>query len=158
LTVENQERTTRRVTANASPATATLASCPSTWQGVDNAEIIDTVQARPAPVVPVSVDAIRLVAVATCPALAGHQPRRNPNHALAVNEQEPLEGARDMPAVLQRPHSLSAQIARPTQCFCEAAVADLDRLVAQQLARPGGHRGDRVRALVSHLGGAYGRQ
>ena len=46
-------------------------------------------------------------------ALAGHQPRRDADDALAADEQEPLERARDVPAVLQRPDPLAAQAARP---------------------------------------------
>ena len=94
------------------------------------------------------VDAVGLAAVATTAALAGHQPRRDPDHALAMNEQEPLEGTGNVPAVLQRPHPLVLQAARPVQRRREASITNRDRLVAQQLAADGGDRGDRVRALV----------
>ena len=94
------------------------------------------------------VDAVGLAALAAAAALAGHQPRRDPDDALAADEQEPLEGARDVPAVLQRPDPLVAQPARPVQRRGEPALTDLDRLVAQQLAGARGDRGDRVRALV----------
>ena len=67
------------------------------------------------------VDAVGLAAIAAGAALAGHQPRRDANDALAVDEQKPLEGARDVPAVLQRPDPLVAQAARPVQRRGEAA-------------------------------------
>jgi hypothetical protein len=46
------------------------------------------------------VDVIGLAAVAVRAALAGHRPGRDPDDALAVSEQETLERARDMLAVL----------------------------------------------------------
>ena len=51
-----------------------------------------------------------------------------------MDEQEPLERAGDVPAVLQRPDPLGAQAARPIQRRGEAALADLDGLLAEQLA------------------------
>ena len=39
--------------------------------------------------------------------------RRDPDHALAARDQEPLQRARDMPAILQRPDPLAVQAARP---------------------------------------------
>ena len=39
------------------------------------------------------VDQVGLAAVAAAAPLAGHQPRRDPDDALATDEQEPLEGA-----------------------------------------------------------------
>ena len=61
------------------------------------------------------VDAVGLAALAAAAARAGHQPRRDPDHALATDEQKPLERARDVPAVLQRPDPLAAQAASPVQ-------------------------------------------
>src|SRR4051812_42256147 len=63
-------------------------------------------------------------------------------------EQETLQGARDMATVLQRPHPLAAQTARPLQRSDEPSIADLDGLLAQQRAAGRGHSSDRVRALV----------
>ena len=63
-------------------------------------------------------------------------------------EQKPLERARDVPAVLQRPHPLVAQAARPRPAPRKPALADRDRLLAQQLAGARADRGDGVRALV----------
>jgi hypothetical protein len=65
-----------------------------------------------------------------------------------MNEQEPLEGAGDVSAVLQRPDPLGAQAARPIKSRGEPAITDPDGLVAQQLAARCGSRGDCVRALV----------
>ena len=79
---------------------------------------------------------------------AGHQPRRHPDHALAASDQEPLKRARDVPAVLQRPHPIAAETARPLQHLVKAAHADADRLIAEHLAGRRGDPGDRVRALV----------
>ena len=59
------------------------------------------------------VDAVGLAALAAARARAGHQPGRDPDDALAAGDQEPLEGARDVPAVLQRPDPLAAEAARP---------------------------------------------
>jgi hypothetical protein len=94
------------------------------------------------------VDAIRLAALAAAAALPGHQPRRDPHHALAVDQQESLERARDVAAVLQRPYPLGAQPARPIHHGGEPALADVNGLVAEQLAGCRRDRGDRVRALV----------
>jgi hypothetical protein len=94
------------------------------------------------------VDRVGLAAVAAAAPLAGHQPRRNPDDALATDQQEPRERAAHMPAVLRRPHPLGAQPARPIQHDGEPALADLDGLVAEQLAGCRRDRGDSVRALV----------
>ena len=79
----------------------------------------------------------------------GHQLGRDAQDALAASDQKPLKGARDMPAVLQRPDPLAAKPARPDQQRREPASADLDGLLAHQLAGRRSDRGDRVRALVS---------
>jgi hypothetical protein len=52
------------------------------------------------------VDAIGLATLAARPARVGHQPRRHPDDPFAASDQKPLEGARDMPAVLQRPDAI----------------------------------------------------
>jgi hypothetical protein len=49
------------------------------------------------------VDAVGLAAVTAGAPLTGHQPGGDPDDALAVDEQESLEGARHMATVLQRP-------------------------------------------------------
>jgi hypothetical protein len=48
-----------------------------------------------------------------------------------MSEQETLEGARDMAAILKRPHPLLAQPAGPIQRRRKPAVTDLDRRVAE---------------------------
>ena len=53
---------------------------------------------------------------------------------LAARDQKPLEGARDVPAVLQRPHPLAAEPARPRNKRGEALGADL-RPSARRAAR-----------------------
>jgi hypothetical protein len=61
------------------------------------------------------VDAVGLATITPGAALAGHQPGGDANDPLAAGHQQPLEAARDMPAVLQRPHALGAQAASPRQ-------------------------------------------
>ena len=95
------------------------------------------------------VDRIGLAALASALASAGRQVRRDPQHPLAAADQKPLQRPRDVPAVLKRPDPLAIQAARPPQQRIEPAPADLDRLLAQQLAGRGRDRGDRVRTLVS---------
>ena len=61
-------------------------------------------------------DRVDLVALATLAARApraGHQPCRDPNHALAARDQKPLQRARDMAAILQRPDPFAGKAARP---------------------------------------------
>jgi hypothetical protein len=59
------------------------------------------------------IDSVRLARLARALPRAGHQLRRNANHALAALEQEPLQRPRDMPAILKRPHPLATDAARP---------------------------------------------
>jgi hypothetical protein len=94
------------------------------------------------------VDAVGLAAPAGTSTRVGHQLRRHAQDPLAAFDQKPLEGARDMPAVLQRPDPLAAEPARPDDKRGKALGADLDRLLAQQFAGCRRDRGDRVRALV----------
>jgi len=94
------------------------------------------------------VDAVGLAAPARAAPRVGHQLRRHAHDPLAACNQEPLEGARDVPAVLQRPHPLAAQPARPHDKRSEPLGADLDRLLGHQLAGCRRDRGDRVRALM----------
>src|SRR6185436_3234511 len=54
-----------------------------------------------------------------------------------------------MPAILKRPDASVVHAARAPQQRIEPTPADLDGLLAQQLAGRGRHGGDRVRALVS---------
>jgi hypothetical protein len=77
-----------------------------------------------------------------------HQLGRHAQDPLATPDQKPLERARDMPTVLQRPHPLAAEAPRPCQQRSKARGADLDRLLAHELASHRRQRDDRVRALV----------
>jgi hypothetical protein len=61
-----------------------------------------------------------------------------------VDEQEPLEGTRDMAAVLQRPHAVRVETAGPVQRRSEPALTDRDRRVAAELAGARGHGGEGV--------------
>jgi hypothetical protein len=81
------------------------------------------------------VDAVGLPAGANLTTRRRHQPGRDPQDALSTTDQKPLKRSRDMPTVLQRPDPLAAETARPTQQRCEPPGADLDRLLAHQLAR-----------------------
>ena len=95
------------------------------------------------------VDRIGLPALSGALASASRQVRRDPQHPLAAGDQKPLQTPGDMPAVLKRPDPLAIKAARPPQQRIEPAPADLDGLLAQQLAGRGRDRGDRVRTLVS---------
>src|SRR4051812_8488011 len=53
-----------------------------------------------------------------------------------------------MPAVLQRPHPLASEAARPDHQRREPAGTDRDRLVAEHLTGRSVDRRDRMRALV----------
>ena len=53
-----------------------------------------------------------------------------------------------MPAVLHRPHPFAAELTRPNNQRGKALGADLDGLLAEQLAGRRRDRGDRVRAFV----------
>jgi hypothetical protein len=66
----------------------------------------------------------------------------------AAPDQKPLQGARDMPAVLDRPHPFAVKPPRPHDQPGKALGADLNRLLAHHLAGRRRDRGDRVRALV----------
>src|SRR4051794_13115866 len=54
-----------------------------------------------------------------------------------------------MPTVLERPHPLAVEAARPPQQAIEPAPTDRDRLLTPQLAGHRRDRGDRMRPLVS---------
>ena len=60
--------------------------------------------------------------------------RVDPQHPFAALDQKPLQRRRDVPAVLDRPHAIVAQPARPSQQTCGALGARQDGLLAEQLA------------------------
>ena len=94
------------------------------------------------------VDRVRLAALARGAPGAGHVLRRDAHDPLAAGDQEPLERAGDVPAVLDRPHPLCVERPRPPQQLAERALA---RRHGQLAARGGGERVDRaagVRSLV----------
>jgi hypothetical protein len=72
------------------------------------------------------VDAIGLAALARALARLGHQVGRDAQHALAALDQEPLQGSRYVPAVLQRPDTIPVEIACPRQQRQEPRAADLN--------------------------------
>jgi hypothetical protein len=77
------------------------------------------------------VDAVGLPAPASAATRVGHQLRRHAHYALAAFDQKPLLGARDVAAILQRPHPFGAQLARPHDERGETLGADLDRPLAE---------------------------
>jgi hypothetical protein len=95
------------------------------------------------------VDRVGLAPLASALSLPGRQVRRDPQHPLAALDQEALQRPGHVPAILQRPDQLIVEAPSPTQQRVEGATSDLDRLLAEQLARCGCDGGDRVRPLVS---------
>jgi hypothetical protein len=94
------------------------------------------------------VDRIALATLAQGAPAAGHQLRRHPHDALAASQQEPLQLARHVPAILDRPDPLSVQAARPAQRALHPRDRRLHGLAATQLARSGVRRRQRVVGLV----------
>jgi hypothetical protein len=94
------------------------------------------------------VDAVGLAALSGALARLGHQVGRDAQHPLAALDQEPLEGPRHMPAIFQRPDTLTVELSRPREERREPRAANLNRALAHQLARRRADAGDRVRALV----------
>ena len=70
------------------------------------------------------------------------------SYAFTATEQEALQRARNVPAVLQGPDPLAIELARPPQQRREPARADLNGLVAEDLTGRDVDRSQRVRALV----------
>ena len=60
----------------------------------------------------------------------------DPHHPLATREQEALQRARDVPAVLERPHPLGVQLARPDEHMLDARRARRDRPLAGTARSP----------------------
>jgi hypothetical protein len=74
--------------------------------------------------------------------------RGDADDPLADGQQRLLEPARDVPAVLERPHALSLEAPRPADRGQMPRIISLDLAVATNLAGPLVHRSKRVRALV----------
>ena len=68
------------------------------------------------------VDRIGLAALPCRAPSARHVLRRDAHHPLPAREQEPLERAGDVPAVLDRPHPLAVERSRPHEQLAEASV------------------------------------
>ena len=78
-----------------------------------------------------------------------HQPRRDAHDAFAATDQEPLERARDMPAVLQAPRPARHRARAPSPATSRTLAAPTwTVLLAQHLTGRDVDRGERVRALV----------
>src|SRR4249919_2611216 len=80
------------------------------------------------------VDRVRLAADARAAARAGHELGRDAHDLLARSQQEALERDGDVPAVLERPHSLVGKAARPAQELLVTGTPCLHRALGEQLA------------------------
>jgi hypothetical protein len=94
------------------------------------------------------VDRIGLAALACAPARAGHELGSYAHHALAALDQEALEAARDVAAILDRPDALRVERSGPIEQCRVARAPGRDRLAASQLAARGLNSGHRVGGLV----------
>src|ERR671911_2584842 len=81
------------------------------------------------------VDLIRLARRALAAAGCPHPVRRDAHDPLAGRDQRLLEPARDMPAVLDRPHPLVIESARPAQRGQMSRLLGLDLALAALAAR-----------------------
>src|SRR5438034_8958069 len=77
--------------------------------------------------------AARALALTGCP----HHPWRDPDDVLADGDQEALEGARDVPTVLDRPNPLLIQLAAPVQELDKAGPARRRGQLAGELTEIG---------------------
>jgi hypothetical protein len=82
------------------------------------------------------VDAVGLAAPARFAPRRRHQRGMHTQDTFAALDQKPLQRARHVPAILDRPDPLGAQASRPGQQRHRALGAGLDRLLAQQLTCP----------------------
>jgi hypothetical protein len=57
----------------------------------------------------------------------GHQPRRESDHRLAAIDQEPLQRTRHGPDILDDPHPVTVELARPLQQLTEPRTPGSDR-------------------------------
>src|SRR5665213_2002122 len=112
------------------------------WQGVDSlAEGGSGDRAR--------VDRVGLPTGSLLPAFSGGQVRRDPDDTLSGAGEKPLEGAGEVPAVLQCPYPLGvSEITGPVEQFDEPSLARRDRLVVEKLPIGGVYRGEGVGVLV----------
>ena len=95
------------------------------------------------------VDRVGLAALASALARAGHQLGRHAHDALAAREQEPLQRAGDVPAVLDRPHPLCRRAPRAhISSSSNDRRAAADRPCGDRAARRRVDGRQRVRSLV----------
>ena len=95
------------------------------------------------------IDRIRLAALARRTASTGHHPRRDPHHLLAPPHQQPLQPARYMSAILDRPYPIRiAQPPHPRQRIHDALRCGGDRPHPHPPPTGHLHRHQRVRRLV----------
>jgi hypothetical protein len=94
------------------------------------------------------VDLIRLARLALALARGAHPVRRYPHDPLAYGQQRLLEPARDVPAVLKRPHALPIQAPSPPDRGQMPRLVSLDLAAAANPTGPPIHRRQGVRALV----------
>src|SRR4051794_21115005 len=73
------------------------------------------------------VQRIRLAPLTGAPACIRGQVRRDPQHPLAALDQESLQRSGDVPAVLERPHAVAVEAARPPQQHAEPMPAEPGR-------------------------------
>ncbi len=86
------------------------------------------------------VDRIGLATLARALARFAHQFRGDPDDPLAVCDQEALQAAGDVPAVLDRPDPLGVQAASPVEVLGEAGLAGGRSQLVDQLAGAVCHR------------------
>ncbi len=94
------------------------------------------------------VDLIGLAALALALTGGAHHLRRHPDYPLARRQQRLLEATGDLPAVLDRPHPLLVQPARPADRRQMPGLVRFDLAAAARAAGSLVDRGERVRALV----------
>jgi hypothetical protein len=94
------------------------------------------------------IDEVRFARFARRLACAGGQLGRDAHDGFASGEQEPLERAGDVPAVLDRPHAFGAVAARPREQDIEGPLAGRDGALAEYAPRRRLDRGDGVRTLM----------
>ena len=94
------------------------------------------------------VDLVRLAGLALAAPRGAHPLRRHPHDPLAGRDQRLLEPARDVAAVLDRPHPLLVEPARPAHRGQMPRLLGLDLPGAAHPAGSRVHRRQRVRALV----------
>jgi hypothetical protein len=94
------------------------------------------------------VDLIGLPRLALPAPGGAHPVRRDAHDPLAGCQQRLLEPARDLPAVLDRPHPLLIEPARPFDPSQVSRLVRVDLTSAADLARPLVDRRERMRALV----------